>query len=726
MKTSVFTLIRWPLLAGLFAAGLQAGTPARGSMAGDLTGPWQLLIDDAVITEKTGVVRRYHAFKKHSANPVLIADRPWEGKVVYLYGTVLPAETGPGYRMWYHAWADREYRNLYATSQDGVRWEKPALGLREFGGSMANNLLFRRTREDHMPQVIATPWENDPARRYKMINYDYGRTKPDNLVSGFRAGYSADGIHWSDAPRNPVLPDVGDVANFIWDARKNKYVGYTKVFAPVHGYRRRAIGYTATADFETWNPAELILVPDKFDDRWVTQDKQHTDFYGLSAFPYESGYVGLLWIFRITDGGSDGPILVELVSSRDGVAWQRQEGDRNPILELGPEGAWDAGMIFTPNHPLVEGDTIKLFYGGFGGTHAAKQQTAGIGVATLRKDGFASLAAGAVAGTITTKPWRHLEGELRVNAAASGGAVKAEILDRDGRVLPGYSLADCVAVTGDGVDQPVAWRGRSQLPEPGGELAIRFELVRSSLYSFRAGDRLQLAEGPKSEPPLLTFDDETWRSRLSLQGQAAIESDPDGGTRALVLKKEGDVSDIVHTAHLGREFTLAARVKTSRPQLARIFSTHRGTGDFVTGELVFDLNPRSGVLRFVVNGQRVQSTPRYCGDKAWHHYAVTYANGQVTLYQDGLVVGSGRIRQGSAHLFNRQSVVDHFGPVEARSEVGVHLAADLRIGEDQGGRFMTNKEEDHDAPTEQLVGSVDDVLVVRRVLSAEEVRALAR
>ncbi len=719
-----------PLLTLTLA--LAAGSVARAATPaakppGDLTGPWQLFIDDSAIRDKTDVTRRYHRFEKHPRNPVLSPDRPWEGKVAYLYGSVLPGEDGTGYRMWYHSLAEGGYWNLYATSRDGLAWDKPALGQVDFQGSKQNNIFFRRTKEDHIPQVIATPWESNPDRRYKLINYDYGRTRPHNIVSGFWAAFSRDGIRWTDVPGNPVLPDVGDVGNVVWDAHTRQYVAYTKIFAPVGGYRRRSIGYATSPDFITWKPAELILVPDTFDDRWVKQDLQHTDLYGVSAFPYESGYVGFLWIFRITDGGSEGPMLVELVSSRDGITWQRQEGDRPPVLELGPAGSWDAGMIVTPNHPLVEGDRIKLFYGGFGGTHGAgKKQTAAVGLATLRKDGFASLDAGTQPGRVTTRLLGQARGTLRVNASLASGWLKAEVLDRDDRVVPGYGLDDCIAVTGDGIELPVVWKNQRTLPEQAGDLRLRFVFTQGSLFSFRAEAPVRLVDPERPADLALNFEDESWRPRLFLRGTAAVAKDPAGPSRAINLKSTGDVVDVTGTAALGKAFTLAARVKTAQPQLARILSTHRGTGEPVTGELLFDVNPRTGVLRFFVNGQKVQSRPRYCADRQYHHYAVTYANGEVRLFLDGILVGNGRIRQGSAHLFNSQSVVEHFGPDDARSDVGILLVNDLRIGEDQGGRFITNKDVAKDSPTEQLIGWVDDVLIARRALSAAEIESIAR
>ncbi|MBN2307871.1 MAG: hypothetical protein JXR94_02805 [Candidatus Hydrogenedentes bacterium] len=486
---------RWALcvLMAAFAASIPA--PARaGGHLGDLTGPWVLFVDDYGIAEKAGVVRTYHAFEKDARNPVLSGDKPWEGGLAYVYGTVLPGEDGAGYRMWYHSWAEGEYRMLYATSEDGVHWEKPALGLVEYGGSSANNILFRRTHENHNPQVIHTPWDPDPARRYKMVYFEYGRTPPHFTVTGYYGAASPDGIHWTDVKDTPVLrDDPGDVGNFVWDAHAGRYLGYPKKFTEVRGYRRRCVGYSATTDFESWPPSKLILTPDEFDDQLVQRGGEpmhegaHTDFYGLCGFAYESMYIGFLWMFPITDGGSDGPIFVELVSSHDGVHWTRQEEPRPPILPVGPDGAWDDGMVFTPNHPLVEGGAIRLYYGGFDVTHGVDGGRAGVGLATLRKDGFASLDAGAEEGVVTTKPLAGCSGPLRVNFRAEDGSVRVEVLDAGGAVVPGYGRGDCAPLVGDSIDTAVSWGERRTLPEVDGALRLRFVLQNASLYSFAAG-----------------------------------------------------------------------------------------------------------------------------------------------------------------------------------------------------------------------------------------------
>jgi len=200
------------------------------------------------------------------------------------------------------------------------------------------------------------------------------------------------------------------------------------------------------------------------------------------------------------EGYQIGPIFDELVSSHDGVHWTREEGDRPPILGLGGANAWDAGMVFTPRAPVVEGNTIKLWYGGFKNHHdtALNKQQSAIGLATLRKDGFASLDAGATTGTILTKPFVNTGGALLLNyhTNTSGGWVKVEALDENTNVLSGYSQADCVPLTGNSTTEAVTWAGYSELPAGQQFLRLRFLLQNASVYSFMVGSNAALVEVP--------------------------------------------------------------------------------------------------------------------------------------------------------------------------------------------------------------------------------------
>ncbi len=700
------------LWLGLCARAANAETAAASRSLGDLSGPWQLFVDDSLIEHRANVKRVYHPFRKHPGNPVLVADRPWEGASAYVYGTVLPTEDRSGYRMWYHSWADRAYRMLYATSKDGLAWTKPELGFVDYKGSKKNNILFYRTREDHSPQVIHTPWEQDPKRRYKLINFDYGRTPPDHTVTGYWGAYSPDGVRWTPVRRNPVLIDhPGDVGNFVWDPHTRRYLGYPKKFTTVRGFRRRCVGYTETTDFESWPRTRMMLIPDAYDDRWVKTSGQHTDFYGLCGFAYESAYLGFLWVFPITNGRNDGPIFVELVSSRDGLHWTRQDPPRTPILALGADGAWDDGMVFTTNHPLVEGDTIKLYYGGFDVTHSAGKATAGVGLATLRKDGFASLDADATTGTVTTRALQRVRGPLRVNYRASGGWVKVEVLDAAGKVVPGYGRGECIALTGDSVDAPVRWKTKALLPERDAPHRLRFILQQASLYSFAAGDSVEVLEPDGGV--LYTFEGDRgttatdkWTADRAQDAvfHNAVSVDNDASRAAFgnaSLAIEGgdatwDTVEIPGTSDLGSAFTLAATVLYANTGFTRLFTSYRGGGPALDTELVFDFDPSGKAvagLRAVIHAETVESmNGPPATDGKYHHFAMTYADGEVGLFFDGQEVGCGGVPGGP-----------------------VVLADNLRFGEDLGGTV-----------NEQLRGHADDVMVVRRALGADEIAVLAK
>ncbi len=301
---------------------------------------------------------------------------------------------------------------------------------------------------------------------------------------GYWGATSPDGKRWTDVPAKQIFDDPGDVGNFVWDANRKAYIGYPKVFTEERGFRRRSVGFTESRDFERWPKPRLILAPDEEDDRWVTSKEGHTDFYGVSAFPYQRMYIGLLWVYRIDHG--DERVWPELIYSRDGVQWIRQPSPRQPVLPLGAPGTWDDGMIYTANHPLIREDKLYLYYGGFDGPHNGQNARGAVGLALMRRDGFASLEGGREGAQVTTRVLENVAGALAVNADASAGALRVEVLDERGTPVPGYEMAACIPVWTNSVQAEVRWKAKSQLP-PGGKIKLRFRLENAALYAFLAG-----------------------------------------------------------------------------------------------------------------------------------------------------------------------------------------------------------------------------------------------
>ncbi len=215
--------------AGLSADGVRT-SGAEAATASSMAARRRLFLDASVVEEKEGLERRFHALEKHPANPVLIADRPWEtGKAVsgpYLYGTVL--KQGDRLRMWYQL-INRGNHVGYAESKNGLHWNKPELGIIEHDGSRRNNLVVSAADREatggecHNPSVIHCPWQPDPERRYALFGFDTGEGRP-------RVAFSADGLRWRYAPDagKDGLFRSSDVVNFFRDHERERFVATWK------------------------------------------------------------------------------------------------------------------------------------------------------------------------------------------------------------------------------------------------------------------------------------------------------------------------------------------------------------------------------------------------------------------------------------------------------------------------------------------------------------------
>ena len=110
----------------------------------------ELLVDDLLVDAMRGAVR----LELHHPTPheiVFKTDAPWEGNAA-AYQSVF--QDGNRYRMYYHgghyrtggpptqALEEHPWVFCYAESDDGIHWRRPELGLCEFAGSKANNIIL--------------------------------------------------------------------------------------------------------------------------------------------------------------------------------------------------------------------------------------------------------------------------------------------------------------------------------------------------------------------------------------------------------------------------------------------------------------------------------------------------------------------------------------------------------------------------------------------------------
>ena len=140
-----------------------------------------------------------------------IANGVWSGPTTFGFTTVM--KDGDLFRM-YYTWdrSDQPSMTGYAESRDGIHWTKPSLGIVEFRGSAANNLILSENKMWAFAPFRDMNPHAKPEEQYKAL----GGGPPEI------AFVSADGLHWNKLRQEPVLTDGAfDSLNIaFWDAER--------------------------------------------------------------------------------------------------------------------------------------------------------------------------------------------------------------------------------------------------------------------------------------------------------------------------------------------------------------------------------------------------------------------------------------------------------------------------------------------------------------------------
>jgi hypothetical protein len=461
----------------------------------------QLFVDDYLIAATT-LKRTFRKANVHPASPVLKPETAIERN----HG-VMPAAAPFADGLWWDP-KDRLYKLWYiagyddgfgcAISEDGIRWQRPLLDV-----VPGTNRTLAPVR--NYMRNGTTVWLDhdavDPGERFKMFAYiqrgtgAWPRKQPDEpLARGERMASgniftSADGVHWTHRARTGGL---GDNSGLFYDPFRKLWMFSIRKSRPGVG---RARSYRATADLiggAAWsaNDVHEWLACDERD-RPDPMLKQRPELYKVDCVAYESVMLGMFSIYYgppndvAYKAGIPKTNDLHVAFSRDGLRYDRP--DRTAFLRCSREpGTWNRGYL----HPaggvcLVVGDEIRFYFAAFsgispaqgGGTYAG----ASTGLATLRRDGFASMGPD---GELTTKPVVFSGRHLFVNAAAPAGEIRVELLDANGGVLQSYGRRDCAPVKGDKTKQMVRWSNGDIGSLAGKRVKFRFVVTNAELYSF--------------------------------------------------------------------------------------------------------------------------------------------------------------------------------------------------------------------------------------------------
>ena len=397
----------------------------------DIGSTRQLFFDDYLIESLVNAKQGLNPAVKVDDNPVLRPERPWEGNFMRP-GKVIFDPIDQIFRMWYSSATitvrmengkpvpggaagflldQRGDVTCLATSEDGIHWERPSLGLVEFQGSTDNNIL---PEKEGLPTAPAFQdlHEEDPAKRYKAMRLTGGTQTRGMQYDLF---YSPDAFDWTPCESNPVIDTGTELGRWAgrfqgWDPIRETY--YVIMEASHHWrgpYGKRLIGRAESPDMIHWSEPEIILVPDE-------DDYPDTEFYSLPVIPCEGVYVGLLWIFRTTNVTHH----PEVIFSRDGFHFQRNY--REPFIPRGGARAdFDYSSVYAQD-TIVHGDRIFTYYIG---TNSRSPEIAlelgdksaeGIGLAVSRLDGFVSLDSGKgwVVKDRSEEELQHIYGEREI------------------------------------------------------------------------------------------------------------------------------------------------------------------------------------------------------------------------------------------------------------------------------------------------------------------------
>ena len=475
-----------------------------------------LFIDDAFLLEVHNLKRKVNQAIKHP-EPVLKLDAPWdtEPMEMFNYNNVLYDPQEKLFKMWYvvcgqdkDSYWEKGRKTAYATSKDGIHWEKPIMNMVEINGSTENNYIIGQMTS--LVYTIIDDPSDIPARRYKIIFF----TDSDEMRwAGFHVpmnlAYSADGIHW-DRPIhvNPILRGISDAGwGFCYDRDRRKYQLFTRRVPNVP----RDISLYESYDLVNWEDKGRILIPGD-----VYDPPEMFNFQGMTPFFYEDFSMAMLntqyslpenetyEIFNEPPADwpskSLGHVDVQLAYSRDGVNWSRPK-DRTPLIANGGPGSPDEGVIFvgSANPFTIDGDTY-LYYTAVRYQHNNRGQLAYMEkhnydmrgavscmLAKMPEDHWVSLDAGNTEGWLLTTPYAT-PSRLLVNADAKGGYIEAEFVTPYGEPVEGFMRKDCIGISGNGKDQEIKWKTsvdpRSLCFKYRGGLCLKFYLKNAKLYSY--------------------------------------------------------------------------------------------------------------------------------------------------------------------------------------------------------------------------------------------------
>lgn len=420
---------------------------------------WNLLACD-------GFIRKVHKAQKCGQNPLYRALAPWEGGNLTFYGTVIHRADLHQYQLWYTSIeAPWVMRLGYLESADGINFVRPEFSVHLHNGQKTNIV---QPNDLHGSAIIYDEREPQEDKRYKMLA---GIGK-----KSVQAFFSGDGIHWRDAFAYPVIHSKPDSPMALCRLPSGKYLASHRVSG--HG---RRVYVSQSWDFEHWGEPQLVYEPDP-------ADPAGTQIYGMGISSYGGYLLGTPWLYHVDPSDTStmsGLQETELAYAREVTAWHRIAAG-TPLIEGGISGTWEAGNVQMSSRPVYLEREIRFYYAATTQAHAVHwelcPQSAGVGMASLRPDGFVSLEAGEEGARMRTYSYPIKSRRIVLNAKVSAdGWLKIRLLDSGGRPI---AQSELQVPAGDHLDLSLFWPSI-----PAERALMEIDAKNASVYAISLMDR---------------------------------------------------------------------------------------------------------------------------------------------------------------------------------------------------------------------------------------------
>ena len=513
MKRALLTLAS--ILGGL-ALSAQTSSPVHISGR-------EVLWDD-FLTEECSAQKVMHSpwYKA----PVVTLDKPWEGDGCGYFNILRDPQTSTWF-MYYTALEmfrpdgsfspTSDIHACVMTSSDGINWTRPELGIVEFEGSGANNIIVGienmpgLTGVDNFYVMLDTNPSPAVPQRFKAV-MRYDSIGPDGTRQRRLASLvSDDGLHFQ------LLGTVTDKGYFdtlntvMWHEASGRYICFVRSFHQKGTFKEyegkekdgslnsfvRDIRVLYSDDFLTWTQPQRL----NFDS--VRDYPLYTN--GVSVYPYAPQMlVGFPTRYVEREEWSDnfdrlcgrekrlermkyeqrfGLAVTDclFMCSRDGRNWHRND---EAFLRPGPEYPTNwvygscypcIGMTESPSE-IPGGDNILnmfVYRNHWSGEPTVLERYA------MRKDGFVSLHAGVEEAGLLTKPFVFAGDGMTLNLSTSAaGHVHVTLI----REEDGLRARSC-EIFGDSTDRPVSF-DRPLSEFAGRSVRMLLELSDADVYAF--------------------------------------------------------------------------------------------------------------------------------------------------------------------------------------------------------------------------------------------------